>query len=117
MAGVTCKSSVRLKGLTPSLLRILRGVYAVAATCADVPDVVITSINDSTHGPTSRHYTDEAVDLRVHNFPTDAARHRFAAALRAELGPVFTVLYEAPGTPNAHMHVQPKKGTTYAGPL
>ena len=113
MARVACKTSVRLKALTPALLRLLRGVYAVAEQAADVPTVVITSINDSMHSTSSRHYTDEAIDLRSKNFPTLTAKAAFAANLRAELGPAFTVLFEGAGTDNEHWHLQPRKGTTY----
>ena len=113
MPSLTCKSTVRFKGFTPALLRILRAAWTVAQDC----DVVITSANDATHSETSRHYTNEALDFRVHHLPTDDARRGFVAALRAELGPAFTVLYESPGTPNAHVHVQPRKGTTYEGPV
>lgn len=116
MAGVSCKPGVRFKAFTPALLRILRGVWAVAQSCPDVSDVVITSVNDSTHGERSRHYTNEAVDLRSQSFPSGVAKQRFAAALRAELGPAFTVLFEGAGTSNEHWHVQPRKGTTYEGP-
>lgn len=116
MATLTCKPTVRFKAFTPALLHLLRGVYAVAAPLVAPAAIVITSANDSTHSPTSRHYSDEAIDLRVKTFPSEAARLRFAAALRAELGPAFTVLYEGAGTLNAHLHLQPKKGTAYDGP-
>ncbi len=69
-------------------------------------DCWITSVNDSTHMVGSRHYVGQAVDLRVHTLPDEAARHAVAAELRAALGPQFTVLYESPGTPNAHIHVE-----------
>ena len=117
MATLSCKPSVRFKAFTPALLRILRGVFAVAQGCADVPDVVITSANDSTHGEHSRHYTNEAVDLRSRSFPSVTAKQKFTALLRLELGPAFTVLFESAGTPNEHWHIQPKKGTTYEGPV
>lgn len=117
MAGLVCKSGVRVKAFTPALLRLLRGVWTVAQGCTDVSDVVITSANDSAHHAQSRHYTNEALDLRVHNFSSDAARRRFVAALRTELGPAFTVLYEGAGTPNAHLHLQVRKNTTYEGPI
>jgi len=113
MATVTCKTSVRFKRFTAGGIRILSGVYRCATSCGDVQTVVITSAHDGTHVPTSRHYTDDALDVRVHNFPTQAAIQRFAKALRAELGPAFTVLYESAGTPNAHLHLQVKTGTTY----
>lgn len=113
MASLVCKPSVRFKAFTPALLRLLRGVYHVACDTVDPPEIVITSANDSTHGTGSRHYTDEALDLRVHSFATEAARLRFAQALRNELGPAFTVLYESAGTPNAHLHLQVRKSHTY----
>lgn len=117
MAALICKAGVRFKAFTPALLRILRAVFAVASRTEQPPEIVITSANDSTHSKNSRHYSNEALDLRVHNFASEAARLRFAALLRAELGPAFTVLYECAGTPNAHLHLQPKKGTTYEGPV
>lgn len=116
MARLICKQSVRFKAFTPALLRILHGVFAVAHKCEDVPEVVITSANDSTHGEHSRHYTNEAVDLRSRSFPSPTAKQKFAALLRLELGPAFTVLYEGAGTDNEHWHVQPKKGTAYTAP-
>lgn len=108
---MTCKPSVRFKAFTPALLRILRAVWTVA------PTSVITSANDSGHSPTSRHYTNEAIDLRTRDLPTESAKRALATALRAELGPAFTVLYEDPGGPNQHLHIQPRKGTVYTGPI
>jgi hypothetical protein len=107
---VTCKSSVRFKGFTPALLRMLRALHAVAPAC------VITSANDSTHSPTSRHYTNEALDIRTKDLPTEQAKRDLVAALRRELGSAFTVLYEDPGGANQHIHIQPKRGTVYSGP-
>jgi hypothetical protein len=113
MARLTVKSSVRFKAFPPAMLRMLMGLYAVAASIDDVPELVITSANDSTHSPNSRHYRDEALDIRVHNFPTEAARRRLAATVRDVMGPQFTVLYEAAGTPQAHVHIQVKRAHTY----
>ena len=116
MAIVVCKASARLKALTPGLLRILKELEKSASVITDpVREVVITSINDGKHAPTSRHYTDEAVDIRMKNFPTDAARKRFISDLRHWLGPEFYILRESKGTPNDHLHVQVRKGHTYIG--
>lgn len=117
MAALSCKTSVRFREFTPALVRLLRGVFAVAQSCADVAAVVITSANDSAHGEHSRHYKNEALDLRSKSFPSAEAKERFSASLRAELGPAFTVLFEGAGTDNEHWHLQPKRGTTYAGPV
>ena len=66
-------------------------------------EVVITSGTDGVHKPTSRHYKGEAVDIRTSNLPKT-----FQKLLSAALGPRFTVLDEGD-----HLHVQPRKGTTY----
>ena len=115
MAIVVCKASARLKALTPGLLRIFAQIHDAAATTEDVREVVITSINDGKHAAASRHYTDEAVDLRMKNFPTESARKLFIFDLRRCLGPEFYVLRESKGTPNDHLHVQVRKGHTYTG--
>jgi len=116
MATLACKPTVRFKTFTPAMLRMLTALYSVARGWTKSSTVVITSANDSTHGETSRHYKDEALDLRVHNQPDDAAVLELAQNIRTELGPAFTVLYEDPGGQNAHLHIQPRKGTTYNGP-
>ena len=113
MAALVCKDSVRFKAFTPALMRLLSGTYRVAKRAQTVPEVVITSANDSVHGKTSRHYKNEALDFRTRNFPDEAAKLAFADALRAELGPAFTVLYEDPGGANQHLHAQPRRGTRY----
>ena len=117
MATMTVKASVRFKAFTPALIYILSVVYMEAAQCDDVQSIVITSANDSRHSTHSRHYTSEALDIRTRNFPSASARKRFMARLKKALGIRFTVLFESAGTPNQHIHIQPKKGTIYKGPL
>ena len=118
MAQVVCKPSVRFKGFTRGLVRILVAVQRVAERTR-MAQVVITSANDGKHSqrPRSRHYTNEAIDLRSRNFRTAAARDRFLARLREELGSRFYVAYESHGKPNAHIHVQPRRGTVWRGGL
>jgi len=118
MARVTCKVSVRFKGFTRGLIRILAGVLVVAER-TKIREIVVTSANDGRHSqrPRSRHYTNEALDIRSRNFKTDAARQLFLRRLRRELGIAFYVAYEHGGKPSAHFHVQVRRGTTYHGPL
>ena len=118
MAQVVCKPSVRFKGFTRGLVRILVAVQRVAERTR-MAQVVITSANDGKHSqrPRSRHYTNEAIDLRSRNFRTAAARDRFLARLREELGSRFYVAHESHGKPNAHIHVQPRRGTVWRGGL
>lgn len=117
MARVTVKETARLKALTPALLRLFLAVLAIARETFDVDEIVITSINDGTHAPNSRHYTNEAIDLRTRNFATEAAKLRFASALRNHLGPDFTVLYEDQGGANQHLHLQVRKNRLFDQPL
>lgn len=114
------KDGVRIKRLTPALMRILTVLFqedakpAMLGRFARLPDdLVVTAIADGKHLPTSRHYTDEAIDLRTHNFPSRDARREFRQYLAAALGDQFTVMFEDAGTSNEHIHIQPKKGTTY----
>ena len=118
MARLTCKPSVRFRGFTRGLVRILVEVLNVAEKTR-MRDVVITSANDGRHSqrPRSRHYSNEALDLRSRNFTTDAARQRFLRRLRRALGPGFWVAYESHGKPNAHFHVQVRRGTIWKGAL
>ena len=117
MARLTVKASARFKEFTPALLYMLSVVYLEALECNDVDAIVITSVNDSGHSTHSRHYTDGAIDIRTRNFPKVVARQRFQTAIRRALGKQFTVLFESGGTPNQHIHIQPRKGSTYEGPL
>lgn len=108
---VRFKEGARVHVLTPALLRIFTVVVQADAYFPE--DMVITSVNDSTaHRPDSAHYRDEAIDLRCNDRPhhVDLDLLRF---LEGTLGPKFTVLYEAAGTPNEHIHIQLKKGRTW----
>lgn len=118
MSTIAVKEGATFRRITPALVRILEALVSIAmsgrALVPGMPDeLVITSVNDSTHLPTSRHYRDEAMDLRSHSFPNRASKDTFLMTLQARLGPRFTVLFEGEHTEQEHFHVQPKKGTTY----
>ena len=110
-----CKASVRFKRLTPALMTLLNALYAAdrGKVEGQPEDLVITSANDSTHGEFSRHYRDEALDVRSKSFASEQAKKVFRDSLVSQLGQKFTVLYESRGTPNEHLHLQVRKGTTF----
>jgi hypothetical protein len=118
---VRFKVNVRIKELTPALLWMLTCVSRVSKMHALFPTIVITSINDSKHSENSRHYTDEAIDIRTHNFPNDIVKKIFLDTLDRELNRnpeatklgAFTLLHESIGTPNEHFHIQVKRGEKY----
>jgi hypothetical protein len=93
---------------TPAMRRMLQVVWELNDT--HKYGLVITSANDSVHSKNSRHYVNEAIDLRTHNLKSPEEVQKL---LKSKLGIKFTVLYESPGTPNAHIHIQPRMGTTF----
>lgn len=113
---VLCKKTVRFVEFGPAMLRLLTVLHDLR-THPDVPPsgLVITSANDSGHMAGSRHYTDEAIDVRSKTFASTAAKLRFRRDFEAALGASFRVLLEGPGTDNEHFHAQVRKGHTYAG--
>lgn len=118
MSTIVVKEGAIFRRITPALVRMLDALDSIALSGRElvpgIPDeLVITSVNDSTHTPTSRHYRDEAMDLRSKSFPHRAAKDLFQMTLQARLGPRFTVLFEGEHTEQEHFHCQPKKGTTY----
>ena len=104
--------------LAPAGARILDVLKQIAKT---VPfDVMITSARDGVHsGPTDPHKLGEAFDLRTHTL-TNEQKQTLLTMLQTELYQDstwktrrFYAFLEAEGTPNAHLHVQRRMGTTY----
>lgn len=113
---LTTKDTVRFKTFTPALLHMLRVLLRASDMYFEVParELVVTSANDSTHTKLSKHYTNEALDVRSKSFRTLREKQAFADKLRADLGDQFTVLLEHEGTDNEHFHLQVRKGRTFA---
>jgi hypothetical protein len=104
---MSIKSTVNLTGLVPQMVLayvIAREVFrGFGALC------VITSANDSVHGPNSLHSRDgicRAIDLRTKYPALDGRELELRNAVREALGPQFDVVIEAIGTENEHMHVE-----------
>ncbi len=109
------KPNVRIKVFTPAIRFILFTLYDLNAKKLDAYpiDWWVTSINDSTHLPNSKHYLDQAIDLRSKNFADEMSKKIFLAELKDKLGSKFTVLYENAGEPQEHFHIQVKKGISF----
>ena len=107
------KDNVRIKRWTPAIATIIDTAEVLMNRYPWIPELTVTSCNDSQHLPTSKHYTDEAIDIRSKNFNDDTDKRLFATSLQEMLGPRFTVLLENFGTFNEHFHIQVKKGETF----
>jgi len=111
---VIFKASVRIKTFTPALLHILSSLEYCDRHYDWLPDeIVVTSINDGKHVVNSRHYTDEAIDVRSKSIDTLDNKLLFVNTLKSLLGPKFTVLFEDIDAPNEHIHIQVKKGLVW----
>lgn len=81
--------------------------------------IVVTSVNDSTHSKNSKHYTNQAIDIRSHNFPNSKAKEMFRSLLEQHLNnhprlpKRFRVLIEDEGKDNEHFHCQVAKGKQF----
>lgn len=108
-------TKVHLKVLSPALAWIFYklSLFHEKRLSPQPNDLIITSINDSAHTVNSRHYTNEAIDLRSHNFISKEEKILFAMNFQDYLGDKFRVLLEGLGTDNEHFHIQVRKGMSY----
>jgi hypothetical protein len=102
------KDGVRFKEYTPALGRLLWVLVRLSTRW----NLMITSASDGQHAANSRHYTDEALDLRSHYLPVEK-KWALKAEIEKALGPQFTVLLENLGQDQEHLHCQVRKGHTY----
>jgi hypothetical protein len=116
MGKILIKPGVEFGGvLHPAGARILEVLKQVVAALDF--DVTITSARDGMHSGTGDpHHSGEAFDLRVHGL-TPAQIQRLLHDLKTGLyrePRLFYAFLEAPRTPNAHIHLQRRKGKTYS---
>jgi hypothetical protein len=100
-------------------------MFVCLRAIAQMPDastpneIWVTSINDSLHSKGSRHYLNEAMDIRSKNFPTIEAKRYFVKRLSSILNShpddpnKFFVMLEFEGGGNEHFHVQVRKGISF----
>ena len=94
------KNGVDLRGLSPQMAI----AYTIATKCYGQYDCVITSANDSKHGPNSLHYMGQALDLRTRHLNGQGLQSVYHK-LKESLGDQFDVVLEAD---HIHLEYQPK---------
>lgn len=95
MALIKLKSTV----VTPKVVIIACAVVN-AANELGLPDMLITSGNDSTHMPGSKHYSDQALDFRTRHL-TGPQKRELVEAVRRRLGRDYDMVLEAD-----HLHIE-----------
>lgn len=114
MAQILVKPGVEFgDSFAPAGARILEALKQIVRYLGF--DVTITSARDGEHsGPEDPHHKGEAFDIRTHDL-SKPQKDTLLGLLKARLGDIhFFAFLEAAGTPNEHIHVQRKKGTTYS---
>lgn len=76
-----------------------------AATALDLPDMLVTSGNDSKHMAGSRHFRDQALDFRTKHLSKEQ-KHALVAEVVRRLGDAYDVILEFEGGANEHLHVE-----------
>lgn len=94
------KSGVDLRGLSSQMAI----AYTIACRCYGQYDCVITSANDSKHGPNSLHYKGQALDLRTRHINGQGLQ-LVVDKLKEALGSQFDVVLESD---HLHLEWQPK---------
>lgn len=121
MTPIKFKNTCRFEVFSPTLAWILLCLLEFTRKHSDMlptDGVWITSVNDSAHMKGSKHYSNEALDVRSHNFTHDQ-KAPFINLLTAMLNSnpddpnKFDILFEDQGTPNEHFHVQSRKGEKF----
>lgn len=89
-------------GVEPYRLMILIAAVAnVAQTLLYPKEVVITSGIDGVHKEGSKHYSLNAIDVRLNNFPTAKSKLIFQDQIKARLGAGYDVVLEPD-----HLHIE-----------
>jgi hypothetical protein len=100
------KPSARVKNLSPQITQIYPHIESSWRE-HNGPTPVVTSGNDRKHKAGSKHYSNEAIDLRCNNL-SDAQCEAIAQSLQSRIGPDYYVDFEKfPKNPsNDHIHVE-----------
>jgi len=109
------KGGCRLTKRTPALDIIENAALQTQEELGYPEELLVTSINDSSHGTHSKHWRELAEDYRTkgpakNDMGSTAKKQKFRKRFEENCGARFRVILEAIGTPNEHLHAQLKKG-------
>lgn len=108
--GVLMKRGVKHEGIRAETILAVK-VAKEAFVKLGLGELVVTSVADGTHLPTSLHYKFLAVDLRTRHLSV-SQRQKATAEMRRYLGAKYDVLNEGPGPGHdaqnaaAHIHAE-----------
>lgn len=97
---------VKLKGNVRPRNLVILAAAVNAAIDMNIPELWVTSGNDSEHMKGSKHYTNNALDLRSKNFPTLESKKQFIEKISDRLGADYDCILEQVGKGNEHFHIE-----------
>ena len=99
-----CKKGVRVFGVSNEILFALVIVESIFHAYEINP--VVTSMRDSLHSKRSKHYSGNAVDIRMKYISDTSKQVIITNEIREALTSEFDVLLENVGTESVHLHVE-----------
>ena len=100
------KQGTEVEVLTSGLLLGLLGLAHIMETTLGAKVLTITSVNDGVHKTGSLHYNGNAVDIRSKTFEHSLVEKAVSPFRASPDGSRYDLLFEAPGTPNEHLHLE-----------
>ena len=91
--------------IVPKVVIIAAAVINAANEVSIAGDVTVTSGSDPGHMPGSKHYTNEALDIRSKTVPT-AQKRQWLAVIKRRLGRDYDCILEYEGKPQEHFHIE-----------
>lgn len=93
-------------GVVVPKVTIIAAATINAATVLGIKhDMFVTSGNDKVHARGSKHYTDEALDIRTKHL-SKPDKHNLKNELKRRLGRDYDVILEDEGGVNEHIHAE-----------
>ena len=104
---IQVKPGANTSNISPNISKHYPAIDSAVSNNSSHNEAVITSGNDSRHKQNSKHYSDEAIDVRGNNV-TDQQMKDIADEIQKNLGPDYDVIPEYfPENPlNDHIHIE-----------
>jgi hypothetical protein len=108
------KPEVKLDGLDTSILPGFLALCHFMETILGLDTVTVTAALDGTHKVGSLHYVGRALDIRCKPYPPVKVSE-VVQAFKKTYDAEYDLIWENPGTPNEHLHLEYDPGNQNHG--
>ena len=99
------KPGTQVDLLDSAIIPGLVAFITLMESALDVNKLIVTSVNDGVHKSGSLHYQGRAIDFRSKIYPRERLEH-VVAEFRKLYSADYQLLWEHPGQPNEHLHLE-----------